>query len=76
MAANASTHLRPCKNDLAMRLAMKRRTVRPRTEMSSIDKEIRDFLAGKGDGNDLLHALYDYVLDEPVPQRLRTLLEH
>jgi hypothetical protein len=75
MAANATTHLPQREKDLAMRLAMKRRAARPRIAMSSIDKDIRDFLAGKSDGKDLLHALYDYVLDEPVPQRLRAQLE-
>ncbi|HTV90343.1 MAG TPA: hypothetical protein VME41_15110 [Stellaceae bacterium] len=42
--------------------------------MPSTDREIRDFLAGKTDGEDLLHALYDHVLDEPVPERLRSVL--
>ena len=41
---------------------------------SSGRTEIRDFLTGKTDGEDLLHALYDHVLDEPVPERLRALL--
>ena len=41
----------------------------------SVDRGIRDFLAGKSNGEDLLHALYDHVLDEPVPQRLRAVLQ-
>ena len=41
---------------------------------SSTDREIRDFLSGKTDGEDLLHELYDHVLDEPVPERLTALL--
>ena len=32
------------------------------------------FSIGKTDGEDLLHALYDHVLDEPVPERLKALL--
>ena len=40
----------------------------------SIDRDIRDFLAGKNDGEIVLHALYDHVLDEPVPQFLRDVL--
>ena len=40
----------------------------------SADRDIRDFLAGRTDGEDLLHALYDHVLDEPVPERLKALL--
>ena len=59
-----------------MYLAVKHRTVEPRIAMSLIDRDIRDFLAGKNDGEDLLHALYDHVLDEPVPQHLRALLTH
>jgi len=43
--------------------------------MSSVDGDIRDFLAGKNDGEDLFHALYDHVLDEPVPQFLRDVLK-
>jgi len=46
----------------------------PAVGMPSTDREIRDFLAGKTDGEDLLHALYDHVLDEPVPERLRSVL--
>jgi hypothetical protein len=48
--------------------------VEPGIAMSMIDRDIRDFLAGKNEGEDLLHALYDHVLDEPVPQRLRDVL--
>lgn len=42
---------------------------------TSVDAEIRDFVAGKNDGEDLLHALYDHVLDEPVPERLLAVLK-
>jgi hypothetical protein len=42
----------------------------------SIDRDIRDFLAGKNDGEIVLHALYDHVLDEPVPQFLRDVLRN
>ena len=49
-------------------------SVEPRIAMSLIDRDIRDFLAGKNEGEDLFHALYDHVLDEPVPQRLRDVL--
>lgn len=40
---------------------------------SSTDRRIRDFLLGKTDGEDVLHELYDHVLDEPVPERMRAL---
>jgi hypothetical protein len=56
-------------------LAVKRLAAEPQIATASVDKAIRDFLAAKNDGEDLLHALYDDVLQEPVPQRLRDLLE-
>lgn len=46
----------------------------PRAATHSTDRGIRDFVAGRNDGAELLHALYDHVLDEPVPDRLRALL--
>jgi len=61
---------------IAMYLAAKNLdAVETRIAMSWIDRDIRDFLAGKNEGEDLLHALYDRVLDEPVPERLRALLK-
>jgi len=41
----------------------------------STDREIRDFLTAKTNGEDLLRALYDHVLDEPVPERLLGVLK-
>ncbi len=35
---------------------------------------IAAFLDGRTNGEDVLHALYDYVLDEPVPERMQALL--
>ena len=54
--------------------ALKRIPVRPRIVICPIDRGICDFLAGKTDGEELLHALYDHILDEPVPERLRAIL--
>lgn len=45
-----------------------------RPPVSSADRDIRDFLVGRTDGEDVLHALYDHVLDEPVPERLLAVL--
>jgi hypothetical protein len=39
----------------------------------SISAEVERFLAGVSDGAALLGALYDDVLDEPVPERLSAL---
>jgi hypothetical protein len=36
---------------------------------------LRGFLAGDNDGEVLLHGIYDHVLEEPVPEELRKLLE-
>jgi Anti-sigma factor NepR len=54
--------------------AQRRRAADCRPVRCSTEREIRDFLKGKTDGEDLLHALYDHVLDEPVPERLTALL--
>jgi hypothetical protein len=40
----------------------------------SIDEQIREFLDGETNGEDLLHALYDNVMGEPVPARLSAIL--
>jgi hypothetical protein len=41
----------------------------------SIDRRIRAFLNGETHGEDVLGALYGDAADEPVPERLRTLLK-
>jgi Anti-sigma factor NepR len=58
-----------------MCLAVKRLPVEPPIATSAVDRDIRDFLNGDTDGEDLLHALYDHLLNEPVPQRLLALLK-
>jgi anti-sigma factor NepR-like protein len=45
------------------------------TAFPSADAEIRDFVAGKNDGENLLRRLYDHVLDEPIPDRLLAVLK-
>jgi hypothetical protein len=57
-----------------MYLAAKCHPVDPIIVKPPVDRDIRDFLVGKNDGEDLLHALYDHVLAEPVPERLKALL--
>ena len=39
------------------------------------DARIRAFLAGETDGEDVLHEIYDHVLDEPIPEAMRALLK-
>jgi hypothetical protein len=41
---------------------------------SGVAASIADFLNGTTCGEDLLHALYDHILDEPIPQPIRALL--
>jgi hypothetical protein len=43
---------------------------------ASIGDEIVDFLDGKTHGEGLLHALYDHILDEPVPEQMREVLRN
>ena len=47
--------------------------VPPVEESGTVGEQLLDFLDGKTDGEELLHALYDHVLDEPVPERMRAL---
>jgi hypothetical protein len=42
-------------------------------QTDTVGEQLRDFLDGRTDGEELLHALYDHVLDEPVPERMRAL---
>jgi hypothetical protein len=40
-----------------------------------VGARIAAFLDGESDGSALLHALYDHVLNEPIPAAMRALLE-
>ena len=42
-------------------------------ETGAVAEQVLDFLDGKTDGEELLRALYDHVLDEPIPERMRAL---
>jgi hypothetical protein len=42
---------------------------------SAVEDEIADFLDGKTHGETVLHALYDPILDEPIPGRMRALFD-
>lgn len=41
----------------------------------SIDAGIAAFLDGTTNGEELLHALYDHILAEPIPQSMRGILQ-
>jgi hypothetical protein len=47
----------------------------PEFPQDSVEDQIDDFLDGRTHGEDLLHALYDHVLDEPIPERMRSLFK-
>jgi hypothetical protein len=60
----------------AMSLALAFQTVQPTIPATStVDARIRAFLAGETEGEDVLHELYDHVLDEPIPESMRALLK-
>jgi hypothetical protein len=42
----------------------------------SVADRIVDFLDGRTHGEDLFHELYDHVLAEPIPHRMRMLLRN
>jgi hypothetical protein len=42
-------------------------------ETDTVAEQLLDFLDGRTDGEELLHVLYDHVLEEPVPERMRAL---
>ena len=65
----------PQESPLIMNLAIKCSFAESTSAPCSVDNQIRAFLAGDNDGEDLLHAIYDHVLDEPVPERMRVLLK-
>jgi hypothetical protein len=41
----------------------------------SVGDRIAAFLEGTTNGEDLLHELYDFVLEEPLPQRMREVFD-
>jgi hypothetical protein len=47
----------------------------PAVAPTSVVDQITAFLDGRTHGEDLLHELYDYVLEEPIPQRMRAVLD-
>jgi hypothetical protein len=41
----------------------------------TVEAGVAAFLDGKTNGEELLHALYDHVLNEPIPQSMREILK-
>lgn len=59
----------------AMSVALAFQPVEQLIPVPTADARIRAFLAGETDGEDVLHELYDHVLDEPIPDAMRALLK-
>ena len=59
----------------AISISTPRGVPQPPIITSSVADRIADFVDGRTHGEDLLHELYDYVLEEPIPQRMRALLK-
>ena len=58
-----------------MSLALAFQPTRSPIVVPSADARIRAFLAGETDGEDVLHEIYDHLLDEPIPESMRALLK-
>lgn len=60
-----------------MTIAANFRSRHPLAELPahSIEARVRAFLEGQTNGEDVLHALYDHVLDEAIPYAMRRLLK-
>jgi hypothetical protein len=46
----------------------------PHSAATTKDGRVAAFFAGESDGAELLHALYDHVLDEPIPPLMLALV--
>ena len=40
-----------------------------------VEEQMLKFLDGETRGEELFHALYDHILDEPIPERMLALLK-
>jgi hypothetical protein len=47
----------------------------PAFRQDAVADRIEDFFAGRTHGEELLHALYDHVLDEAIPERIGSLFK-
>ena len=52
----------------------RRRCAPPQSASAGMDAGVAAFLSGESDGGDVLHALYDHVLDEPIPPLMLALV--
>lgn len=57
-----------------MNLAVKFAPIEIKTPVRSVDARIRAFLSGETNGEDVLHEIYDPVMDEAIPAQMKALL--
>ncbi len=60
---------------IAMAAKVRCRYGNAETPVRSAKARIAAFLDGASNGEELLHALYDHILDEPIPQSMRRILQ-
>jgi hypothetical protein len=49
--------------------------IAPTAAAPAISEQIRAFLDGETNGEALLHALYDHILEEPIPPAMLAILQ-
>ena len=59
---------------IAMAAKVRCRYGNAQTPAKSAKARIAAFLDGTTNGEELLHTLYDHILDEPIPQSMRKIL--
>jgi hypothetical protein len=63
------------RNSIAMAANVRCRYGNAGLPMRTVDRGIAAFLDGATNGEELLHALYDHILAEPIPQSMRGILQ-
>jgi hypothetical protein len=63
------------RNPMIMAADVRCRYGRAELPTRPVEARISAFLDGTTEGGELLHALYDHVLREPIPQSMRAILK-
>lgn len=63
------------RNPIAMAANVRCRYRNAELPARSVKASIAAFLDGGTNGEDLLHALFDHILDEPIPHSMRLILQ-
>jgi hypothetical protein len=70
-----SRDMSDARNPFAMAAHVRCRYGTAKLPAQSVKASIAAFLDGGTNGEDLLHALYDHVLSEPIPNSMRRILQ-